>query len=79
MQADEKVVPTNANAAMLQCMRLRQITRMAMLRNKGAPLPQVGTNCIHYERLQSTMLDYATKFLGIWAYLFQRRPRRSAD
>lgn len=75
MQADEKVVPTNANAEMLQCIRLRQITRMTMLRDKGAPLPQVGTNCTHHEPLQSIMLDFATKVLGIWAYSFQLRPR----
>ena len=41
---------------------------MAMLRDKGAPLPEVGTYCIHHEPLQSKTLDYATKALGICAY-----------
>ena len=75
MQADKKVVPTNANAEIMQRTRLKQITRMAMLRDKGVPLPQFGTHCIYNELLQSNTLHYAIKALGIWAYLIQLRPR----
>ena len=71
MQADKKVVPPNANAEMMQWITLKQITRMTMLRDKGAPLPQVGTYFIHHERLQSNTLDFATKALGIGAYSTQ--------